>query len=396
MTYLSEPPPGLPFDVNHEWRQRAPKGCRNPKKLRVDYWKKYNHTEIPLRSRQDWYKLALKLAEEASTPEELERGFEAEYYNELKKQLELARMICKEGRDGDSYNLQRATAEILDEKTLASLLQLCSCLLSGWAEPDRSKRDMAQEEEAYHQKVLQDPSLPLPSQTQHISLTRDGEDEDTSDDCVSELDSELDEFGPYEAPSTSNYSCDSIGQLNRPHFSYLTNAAAENPHAEPALSAGTVGAGTIGAHEHAKRDTPTSVVESAEALALPASSKPEPSSICNQSMTRIATLPSPPSTASPRSDSAAGAGCCSPNEDSQPRQQPTSPASVSKPAATKEPKCCDPVANANSKCSDYTKSDSSPTHAIKSTRRKRSRSESPCDADIDDQRFFKRRSKFIK
>ncbi|OAA43883.1 hypothetical protein BBO_04239 [Beauveria brongniartii RCEF 3172] len=282
MTFLSEPPPGLPFDVNHEWRQRAPKGCRNPKKLRVDYWKKYNHIEIPLRSRQDWYKLALKLAEEASTPEELERGFEAEYYNELKKQLELARMICKKGRDGDSYNLQRATAEILDEKTLASMLQLCSCLLSGWAEPDRSKRDMAQEEEAYHQKILQDPSLPLPSQTQHISLTRDGEDEDTSDDCVSELDSEVDEFGPYEAPSISNYYCDSIGQPNRPYSASLTNAAAEkNPHAEPALSAGTVGA-----HEHAKRDTARSVAESAHPSALPASSaKQELSSIGNQSMT---------------------------------------------------------------------------------------------------------------
>ncbi|KAM3511783.1 hypothetical protein MY11210_004603 [Beauveria gryllotalpidicola] len=278
MTFLSEPPQGLPFDVNREWRQRAPKGCRNPKKLRVDYWKKYNNAEIPLRSRQDWYKLALKLAGEASTPEELERGFEAEYYNELRKQLELARVVCKKGRDGDSYNLQRATAEILDEKALASLLRLCSCLLYGWAEPDRSKTDMAQEEEAYHHRALQDPSLPLPSETQHISLTRDGEDEDTSDnDSDSELDFEVDEFSPYEAPAISNHGCDAVGQLKRLHSAYSTNAAAaaeeENTHAEPALSA----AGTLGgAHAHAKRDTASSP---SQPWTLPAEpSKREPSS----------------------------------------------------------------------------------------------------------------------
>ncbi|KAH8721097.1 hypothetical protein HC256_001462 [Beauveria bassiana] len=395
MTFLSEPPSGLPFDVNHEWRQRAPKGCRNPKKLRVEYWKKYNHVEIPLRSRQDWYKVALKVAEEASTPEELERGFEAEYYNDLRKQLELARKICKKGRDGDSYNLQRATAEILNEKALASLLQLCTCLLYGWAEPDRSKKDMAEEEEAYIDRALKDPSLIFPSQTQHISLTKDGEDEDTSDNAIdSEPDSDWDEFGPYEAPLMRNYCFDFIGQLEGPQPAYSTDAAAEkNPHAEPALNAGTVGA-----HEHAKRDTARSVAESAQPLARPASpSKQEPSSICNQSMTNRAAPPSPPSTASPRSDSTAGAGCCSGDDESQSRQQPTSPASVPEAAATKKPKCGEPVANANGKRSDYTKSDSSPTHAVKSTGRKRSRSESPFDADIEEEeRFSKRRSKFRK
>ncbi|KAM3498915.1 hypothetical protein MY10362_007801 [Beauveria mimosiformis] len=391
MTFLSEPPAGLPFDVNQEWRQRAPKGCRNPKKLRVEYWKKYNHAEIPLRSRQDWYKLALKVAEEARTPEELEKGFEAEYYNELRKQLELARKVCKKGRDGDSYNLQRATAEILDEKALASLLQLCSCLLYGWAEPDRSKRDMAEEEEAYLSRALQDPSLPLPSETQHISLTKVGEDEDTSDNAIdTEPDSDFDEFGPYEAPFPRDDCFDSIDQLKIAYPAYSIDVAAEkNSYAEPALSAGTVGA-----HEHAKRDTARSVAESAQPLALPASSsKQEPSSICNQSMTNKATPPSPPSTASPRSDSGAGAGCRSHNEESQPWQQPTSPASVPKPAATKKQKCGESVAIANGKCSDDTNSD---LGSMKSTRRKRSRSESPFDADIEDQPFFKRRRKFIK
>ncbi|KAM3488673.1 hypothetical protein MY3957_008025 [Beauveria namnaoensis] len=391
MTFLSEPPSGLPCDVNHEWRHRAPKGCRNPKKLRVDYWKKYNHIEIPLRSTQDWYNLSLKLAEEASTADELEKAFEAEYHNELKKQLGLASMICDKGRDGDSYNLDCATGEVLNEKSWASLLQLCYCLLYGWAEPDRSKRDMAQEEEEYHERALQDPSLPLLGLTQHISWTRVGEDVDTSDrDSDSGLDSDFDEFGPDIAPSTSSYCYDSNGQLEIPHSASLTNAAAEKkPHTEPALDADA-----LGAHEHAKRDTAKSVAESVPSLTLPASSsKQAQPNIRNQSRMNKASPPSPPSTASPLSDPA-GEGCCFHDEKSQSQQQPTSPASVHKPAATKKQQCGEPVVNSNGKCSD-TQSDSSPTHAIKSERRKRSRSESPFDADIEgEQRFFKRRSNF--
>ncbi|KAM3564445.1 hypothetical protein ARSEF4850_001855 [Beauveria asiatica] len=391
MTFLSEPPSGLPFLVSHEWRQKAPRGCRNPKKLRVEYWEKYNHAQIPLRSTKDWFKLALKVAEEARTPEELERGLEAEYYNELKKQLELARTIGKKGRDGDSYNLQRATTEMLDEKALASLLHLCSCLLYGWAEPDRSKKDMAEEEEAYLHRALEDPSLPLPCETQHISLTKDGEDVDTSDNAIDTDD--FDEFGPCEAPFMRDDCSDSIDQLRIPYPAYSIDVAAEkNSHAEPALSAGTVVA-----HKHAQRDTARSAAESAQPLALSASassSEQEPSSLCNQSMTNKTTPPSPPSTASPRSDSGAGTGCRSHNEESQPRQQqPTSPASVTKPAATKKRKCGESVEIADGKCSDHTNSGSTP---MKSTRRKRSRSESPCDADIEDQRSFKRRSKLRK
>ncbi|KAK1241420.1 hypothetical protein MKX08_001394 [Trichoderma sp. CBMAI-0020] len=76
MGRFDAPDPAYEKTKNTKWFEAAPPGMRSPDHLWEKYWQRFNMYSIPISDEEEYFKIALEVAEESESKEDFERKFE--------------------------------------------------------------------------------------------------------------------------------------------------------------------------------------------------------------------------------------------------------------------------------------------------------------------------------